>query len=174
MLRAIVEGIFNSQNLDAIVYPTRPVRPPLITAPPETPGGVAGNPVNLANLTGFPDLVVPAGFTADELPVTLSFLGRAFSEPFSDVLSANPDFLQLATASNRLPMQEGFPSTPRLSRTRAFPFRDLLALHCPDNVHDLWTEFPEILTRANVICSLPRTNGRRLERIRPDQEGRGS
>ena len=32
------------------------------------------------NLTGFPDLIVPAGFTRDDLPVALSFFGRAFSE----------------------------------------------------------------------------------------------
>ncbi len=31
--------------------------------------------------TGFPDLIVPAGFTGNGLPVTLSFLGVAFSEP---------------------------------------------------------------------------------------------
>jgi amidase len=36
---------------------------------------------DLANLTGFPDLIVPAGFTGDALPVGLSFMGRAFSEP---------------------------------------------------------------------------------------------
>ena len=34
-----------------------------------------------ANLTGFPDLVVPAGFTGNGLPVGISFMGRAFSEP---------------------------------------------------------------------------------------------
>jgi len=37
--------------------------------------------VILANLTGFPDLIVPAGFTARGLPVTISFLGTAVSEP---------------------------------------------------------------------------------------------
>ena len=36
---------------------------------------------NIANLTGFPDLIVPAGFTGDSLPVGLSFTGPAFSEP---------------------------------------------------------------------------------------------
>ena len=34
-----------------------------------------------ANLTGFPDLVVSAGFTGNGLPVGISFLGQAFSEP---------------------------------------------------------------------------------------------
>lgn len=81
MVRAIVEGTLTAQQLDAIVYPTLPKRPPLLTAAPDPPGGGAGTPVNLANLTGFPDLIVPAGFTGDELPVALSFFGSAFSEP---------------------------------------------------------------------------------------------
>jgi amidase len=32
-------------------------------------------------MTGFPDLIVPAGMTKDGLPVTISFFGPAFSEP---------------------------------------------------------------------------------------------
>jgi amidase len=36
--------------------------------------------VILANLSGFPDLIVPAGFTGRGLPVSISFLGPAFSE----------------------------------------------------------------------------------------------
>lgn len=77
---AIVDGVFTTQSLDAIVYPTSSRRPELLNAPPDTPGGPAASGTNLANLTGFPDLIVPAGFTTDRLPVGLSFLGRAFSE----------------------------------------------------------------------------------------------
>jgi amidase len=44
-------------------------------------GGGGRSATNLANLSGFPDLIVPAGFTSDGLPVGLSFLGPAFSEP---------------------------------------------------------------------------------------------
>jgi amidase len=77
MLRGIVAGIMSSQNLDAIVYPTSPNRPSFIDG-----GGGGGGPsaTNFANLTGFPDLIVPAGFTSDPLPVGISFLGPAFSE----------------------------------------------------------------------------------------------
>jgi amidase len=32
-------------------------------------------------LQAFPDLVVPAGFTTDDLPVSVSFMGTAYSEP---------------------------------------------------------------------------------------------
>jgi amidase len=35
---------------------------------------------NIANLTGFRDLILPAGFTSDRLPVGISFFGPAFSE----------------------------------------------------------------------------------------------
>ena len=101
MVQAIIEGVLASQKLDALVYPTLPTRPPLITAPPSPPGGTSGTPVNLANLTGFPDLIVPAGFTGDELPVALSCLGSAVSE--ARLLALGYSFEQ-ATRARRLPV----------------------------------------------------------------------
>jgi amidase len=100
LVRAIVDGIFAAQTLDAIVYPTSSRRPELIAAPPEA-GGAAGTPAaaDIANLTGFPDLIVPAGFTGDRLPVGLSFLGRAFSEP--KLLSLGYSFEQITHARRR-------------------------------------------------------------------------
>jgi amidase len=110
MVRAIVDGIFESQTLDAIAYPTSSRRPGLIAAAP------AGGPTSataalaasglsatdIANLTGFPDLIVPAGFTGgDSLPVGLSFLGRAFSEP--RLLAIGYSFEQ-ATRARRRPV----------------------------------------------------------------------
>jgi amidase len=85
--RATIEtltlNLFNDNNLDAIVYPT--------SACPAAPrGGIvdptyvcrpARSATNIANLTGFPDVQVPAGFTSDGLPFALSFFGRAYSEP---------------------------------------------------------------------------------------------
>jgi amidase len=62
---------------------------------------VRESPVNLANLTGYPDLTVPAGFTTDGLPVTLSFLGHAFSEP--RLLAIGYSFEQ-ATQARRMPV----------------------------------------------------------------------
>jgi amidase len=79
MATALVSGVFAKDKLDAIVYPTTPKRPERIADPlPDFATGVYPMPV--ANLTGFPDLIVPAGFTTDDLPVTVSFLGTAFSE----------------------------------------------------------------------------------------------
>jgi amidase len=106
LIRGIVEGLLDAEKLDAIVYPTSPRRPVLIAAPPEPPGGAASTPSNIANLTGFPDLIVPAGFTGDGLPVGLSFLGRAFSEP--RLLALGYAFEQI-TKARRLPVH-----TPRL------------------------------------------------------------
>ncbi len=81
LVRATLEGVLASNTLDAMVYPTVPRRPALITAPPAPRDGGPPSGTNLANLTGFPDLIVPAGFTSDRLPVGLSFMGSAFSEP---------------------------------------------------------------------------------------------
>ena len=102
LVRAIVEGIFAAQKLDAIVYPTSSRRPGLI-ADSGAPGGGGGVPSgsNLANLTGFPDLIVPAGFTGDYLPVGISFFGLAFTEP--KLLALGYGFEQ-ATHARRRPV----------------------------------------------------------------------
>jgi amidase len=106
LVRAAVEGILTSQKLDAIVYPTASRRPSLLAEPPPPPSpdailrGMGLGASNIANLAGFPDLIVPAGFTGDRLPVTVSFLGPAFSEP--KLLALGYSFEQ-ATRARRLP-----------------------------------------------------------------------
>jgi amidase len=53
-------------------------------------------------MTGWPDLIVPAGFTSDPvLPVALSFLGPAFSE--AKLLAFGHAFEQ-ALSVRRLPV----------------------------------------------------------------------
>src|SRR4030095_14467281 len=99
--RAVLNGILAADKLDAIVYPTASRRPLQIAAPAEVPGGAAGSGSNLANLSGFPDLIVPAGFTTDDLPVAMSFLGTAFSDP--RLLALGFSFEQ-ATRARRLPV----------------------------------------------------------------------
>ena len=63
--------------------------------------GGSPSATNIANLTGFPDLIVPAGFTGDNLPVGISFFGPAFSEP--KLLALGYSFEQ-ATHARRLPV----------------------------------------------------------------------
>jgi Asp-tRNA(Asn)/Glu-tRNA(Gln) amidotransferase A subunit family amidase len=79
-LRAILDGIFKANNIEAIVYPTSSRRPQRIDAPPDPPAAPATNGSNLANLSGFPDLIVPCGFSTEDLPIGISFLGPAFTE----------------------------------------------------------------------------------------------
>jgi amidase len=103
LVRAAVEGLFAAEKLDAIVYPTATRRPVLLATPPDP--ALAASPTasatNIANLTGFPDLIVPAGFTGDNLPVGISFFGLAFSE--QKLLSLGYSFEQ-ATHARRRPV----------------------------------------------------------------------
>ena len=102
LIRTIVRGLMDSEDLDAILYPTQPRRPTrLNTDPTPSFGERRPSPIRYANLTGFPDLVVPAGFTGNRLPVGISFLGRAFSE--ARLLSLGYAFEQL-THARRLPI----------------------------------------------------------------------
>ncbi len=82
LIRSTIHGVMADSELDAIVYPTSGNPARLVER--DRRSGVApgsnSSPVTLANLSGFPDLIVPIGFTGRGLPVTLSFLGPAFSE----------------------------------------------------------------------------------------------
>jgi amidase len=99
MVRAAVEGMLASQQLDAIVYPTSPRKPALIAATQDGGAGGVGSATNIANLTGFPDLIVPAGFTGNALPVGISFFGPAYSE--QRLLSLGYSFEQATHARSR-------------------------------------------------------------------------
>ena len=103
LMRGVIGGLMEAENLDAIVYPTSHMRPSRVDPDPDPDGapGGGGSPVILANLTGFPDLIVPAGFTGRGLPVSISFLGLAFSEP--RLLALGYAFEQL-TRARRLPV----------------------------------------------------------------------
>ena len=63
---------------------------------PPKPGAGGDSPTSFANQTGFPDLIVPAGMTPEGLPVTISFFGRAWSEP--KLLGYGYDFEQATKA----------------------------------------------------------------------------
>jgi amidase len=94
MTVSLVEGIFEQNNLDAIVYPTRMNRPAQIAAPPGPALGTSISARGIANLTG-----VPAVFTTDDLPVGISFLGTAFTEP--KILALGFSFEQATRALRR-------------------------------------------------------------------------
>ncbi|MBC7369388.1 MAG: glutamyl-tRNA amidotransferase [Undibacterium sp.] len=85
IVRENLEWIIAREKLDAFIVPTSSRPPRLIKeadAPPSTATVNNGSAAHLGNLSGWPDLIVPAGFTSDPvLPVALSFIGPAFSEP---------------------------------------------------------------------------------------------
>jgi amidase len=100
LMRATMMAVFKKYALDALVYPTAP-RPATVIAGAGTGiGGSSESPTRIANHTGFPDLIIPAGMTKDDLPVAISFFGPAFSE--GKLLSYGYDFEQ-ATAARKLP-----------------------------------------------------------------------
>lgn len=102
---AALDGAFTANKLDAIIYPPLAERPEPISRTsgprPQMPGGGATSGTNLASLSGFPELVVPAGFTTDQLPVGISFIGRAFDE--GKILGIGFAFEQ-ATQARRQPV----------------------------------------------------------------------
>ena len=82
-VQGAVLGLIDDQHLDALVYPTRAKRPEMID--PNTPN-IVDRPATpslnyIANVTQFPDVIVPAGVTSDKMPVTISLFGPAYSEP---------------------------------------------------------------------------------------------
>jgi amidase len=77
-----VDSVFAKYKVDAIFFPTSPQPAPLLNPDPAAkPAREVEGSANIANQSGFPEIVVPAGMTVDGLPVTISFLGRAFDEP---------------------------------------------------------------------------------------------
>jgi hypothetical protein len=94
LVRAAVEGLVAAEKLDAIVYPTATRRLALLTAPPDTaPASPTASATNIANLTGFPDLIVPPGFTGD--------LGHFLLRPRIQRAKAFVSRIQLRTGNTR-------------------------------------------------------------------------
>ncbi|WP_161888536.1 amidase family protein [Pontibacter russatus] len=76
--REAVEAAMDAQQLDALIYPTW-------TNPPARVGDMEGykgdNSQVIAPHTGQPAFTVPMGYTYENLPAGLQFLGRMFGEP---------------------------------------------------------------------------------------------
>ncbi len=74
---AATRAVLAGERLDALLYPSSLLRPPLIG------GDVVANPNNcqFSATTGLPALAMPAGFTPRGLPVGIELLGTDFSEP---------------------------------------------------------------------------------------------
>ena len=117
-----VEAIFEKYQLEALLYPSANRPAGLLKPPPDTPAAAPAGPAAggesaslFADETGFPDIIVPAGMTKDGLPVTISFLGRAFSEP--KLLGYAYDFEQ-ATRARKLPKHTPALAADTIGRAR--------------------------------------------------------
>ena len=78
-LQSATLNVMAQLRLDAIVYPMKTQPAPPIGGRTE-PGVIAASGNILSSITGFPAVVVPAGFTAAGLPVSIEFLGAPFTE----------------------------------------------------------------------------------------------
>lgn len=85
VVRQAVLAAMADRDLDALAYATfdhqpTPIAPDVETNPRPEDGYGWGDNRQLSPATGFPALTLPAGFTADDLPVGLELLGRPFTE----------------------------------------------------------------------------------------------
>jgi amidase len=101
MITRVVDGVIAKNRLDAIVYLTNTTGAAPIKLPDNPqPASPTASPTNIANQTGYPDLIVPAGMTRDGRPISISFFGPAFSE--GRLLGYGYDF-EKATHAIRVP-----------------------------------------------------------------------
>lgn len=66
-----------NHGVDALAFPTYRLKPGLLTDKQKA----ASNNCQVGSNSGLPSISVPAGWTADNLPIGLELLGRAWTEP---------------------------------------------------------------------------------------------
>ncbi len=76
--RKAIEDVMDEYNLGAIIYPSWNYPPALIG---DDEGYKGDNSQIIAPHTGQPAFTIPMGFSSDNLPAGLQFLGRMFDEP---------------------------------------------------------------------------------------------
>ena len=94
-LRRLLKNEFDRamREVDILICPTVPITPFLIDAEavaingarhrvvgPGAPSILLTRNTSPSNLTGFPSITIPCGFTGEGMPVGLQFVGRPFEE----------------------------------------------------------------------------------------------
>jgi amidase len=84
-VRSTLVNTLDSNDIDAFLFPTvRTFAPPLLGTEDPTfvspDGAPPARSVEFASSTGLPDITVPAGFSDDGLPMTISLTGRPYDE----------------------------------------------------------------------------------------------
>ena len=79
----MAHNVLSGNELDALIYPSVQVVPPLIRDCDDGMWPTLAFPTNtlIASQTWMPAITVPAGFTAQGLPVGLEIVGRQYAEP---------------------------------------------------------------------------------------------
>lgn len=114
--RDLIVSYLETNSLDALVYPTLTRKPAIIGEPQR------GATCQYSAVTGLPALSMPAGFTADGLPIGLELLGRPLSD--SRLVSLAFDYEQAThprrPPSTTPPLQNGLPpaATPYAATIR--------------------------------------------------------
>jgi amidase len=92
----VFSAVMIEQGLDALVFPQMLATPPLLLGD----GRIRATTVHEINISGFPGLVVPAGYHANSVPFCLIFVGQPWAE--AQLLSFAFDYEQ-ATQHRRAP-----------------------------------------------------------------------
>ena len=74
-IRQLLIEVMDREKVDALIYPVKS-----LPAPPIGSGDDGPRDNNISAVTGLPAIVLPAGMTADGLPIAIEMLGRPFSE----------------------------------------------------------------------------------------------
>jgi amidase len=75
-VRASLVDLMEGHRLTALVYPVKSLPAPLIGSSDDGP-----RDNSISSASGLPAVVVPAGMSAEGLPLAIEFLGKPFSEP---------------------------------------------------------------------------------------------
>jgi Asp-tRNA(Asn)/Glu-tRNA(Gln) amidotransferase A subunit family amidase len=112
--RNLIVSFLDANKLDALVYPTLTRKAAIIGEPQR------GSTCQFSAVTGLPALAMPAGFTADGLPIGVELLGMPLSDP--RLVSLTFDYEQSARPrrppSTTPPLEGGIaPSAARFTAT---------------------------------------------------------